>query len=97
MGEGQQRPRQTVAMVYQFQEGSPHIPTELMHELVNGHTIIEIDEKLFYHFKFRFRQKVFFDSPGRFGLSVGLEPWQIAEFFVDDERYYVRPARFLDN
>ena len=97
MGEGHQGLRQSVAMVYQFQTGAPHIPAELIHELVNGHALIEIDEKLFYHFKFRFRQKVFYDTPVRFGLSVGLEPWQIAEFFIDAERYYVRPARFLDN
>jgi len=83
--------------VFEYSAVKPHVPEKLIEFMSKGQEIVELDEKLFYHLKFQFRHILFFDSPDRYGLRVGPEEGQIAEFFYEKDHYYLRPACFVDN
>ena len=84
---------------YRFSKAEPHVPSDLSHDILCGDRMIEIDEKLYFHIKFLNRSKIFFESEDRFAIRVnesGRDP-SCAEFFIQDDRYFLRPPCLLEH
>ncbi len=83
--------------VFTYSSVKPHVPEALLAEMLTGREIVELDEKLYFHLKFQFRHVLFYNTPKRYALRVGPDNGQVAEFFAEQERYYLRPAACIDN
>jgi len=90
-------PEKNIFRSFHFNRTEPHVPQELLLLMVSGTEVIELDEKLFFHIKFHFRSLIFYESPTRFAIRVGPEPGAIAEFVFDNERFYLKPPRLVEN